>query len=265
MSLLIITGTIEIKNDDIFNLTIKDTATRLIQYLNALEYAICEYKTVDTIIFCDNSNYLYDYTELIDRAKQKNKNLEVLSFLGNMKSVIENGKGYGEGEIMRYIFENSKYIHRYKSFFKLTGRLIVKNFDKINSSKKIGSRFIYYPKEMYGRKNSLVSTVFYKIDKSTYLDFFIEAYREVKDSKMEYLEVVFCKIIKKNSITCKSFHIFPDISGYSGSTGLKYDLSRKKILIENIINLLGLHNIKPNLFKSLLYKIIFFLKNKNRF
>lgn len=260
MSLLIITAAIEIKTDDIYILKIKDTNVRLNQYLDSLNYAINEYKTVETIIFCDNSNYLHDYRMLIEKAKLKGKNLEVLSFSGDIKSVINQGKGYGEGEILSYIFKNSKYIHNFESFYKLTGRLTVKNFDKINSYKNNENTFIYYSKDMYGIEDSLVSTVFYKANKNTYMDYFINAYKDVKDSEMKFLEVVFCQIIKNYAITCRSFNTFPVISGYSGSTGLKYDQSNKKILLENILNLLGLHNTKTNFFKQLLYKTIFFIK-----
>lgn len=260
MSLLIITATIEVKGNDVFSLTIKDTDVRLKQYLNALSYAIDEYKTVTTIIFCDNSNYKYDYNELYKQAKLKGKKLEVLNFSGDIQSVLNQGKGYGEGEILSFIFKNSKYVYNYESFYKLTGRLIIKNFDIINRSVNNANNFIYYSNKIFGTEHSWVSTIFYKANIKTYKEYLINVYTEVDDYNMRYLEMVFCKALSDNYIRSRSFNIFPKISGYSGSSGLLYDLSFKKLFLENLFNFVGLHDMDYSKHKELLCNIIGFAK-----
>lgn len=260
MSLLIVTSAIDIKRDDIFSLNIKDTEVRLNQYIEALKFAINHYKTIDAIIFCDNTHYEYDFSDLIELAKKNNKKLEVLSFLGDVQSVVDYGKGFGEGEILKHVLSNSKIVNRYDSFYKLTGRLIIKNFDEINLKTYDQNNFVFYSKDMYGTKYSFVSTVFYKVNISIYLESFIDAYKQVNDVKEKYLEVVFYDVIVNKKIKCKSFKVFPEISGYSGSTGIRYDLSKAQLFLENKVNLLGMHNVKSNWFKIMFFKSYYFLK-----
>lgn len=260
MSLLIITAAIEIRRNDIYSLNIKDTDVRLQQYLDALTYALKNYKNISAVIFCDNTNYIYDYSDVNKLAEENNKKLEILSFLGDVQSVVDCGKGYGEGEILQYIFKNSELLCKYESFCKLTGRLIVKNFNEINLHNG-DNRFIYHSGKMYGTEYSYVSTVFYKINRNTYLKYFINAHQNVKDMEKKYLEVIFFQVLINNSIESRSFNTFPVISGYSGSTGDQYDLSDIKLFMEKTFNFLGLHNVQSNTFKNMIINCITFVKN----
>ena len=44
-------------------------------------------------------------------AKNFNKHLEILLFVGNNES-YKYGKGWGEGKIIEYVFKNSKVLHK---------------------------------------------------------------------------------------------------------------------------------------------------------
>lgn len=63
--------------------------------------------SINTIVFCENSNTSYDFVKISELAKNEGKTLEVLVFDGNQGS-YQYGKGYGEGRIIEDAINNSK-------------------------------------------------------------------------------------------------------------------------------------------------------------
>ena len=57
MNVLILTAAINIENKNIPNTVLTDTQARLQQYISSIEFAVDNYKTISTIIFCDNIYY----------------------------------------------------------------------------------------------------------------------------------------------------------------------------------------------------------------
>jgi hypothetical protein len=68
---LLITGSIDLKQVQTPSTVIRDTGKRLKQYLDAIEYAIDHYTEVETIIFCENTNFDFNYTPLREKAEKK--------------------------------------------------------------------------------------------------------------------------------------------------------------------------------------------------
>lgn len=122
---LIITGCIQ-PNPNIPYLILKDSTVRLRQYINCIEFYILN-SCFDIIIFGENSAYFYNDKILKEMAFSKRKEFEWLSFLGDQDMVLKRGKGYGEGEIIKYVLLNSKFKSDITCFFKVTGRLQVVN------------------------------------------------------------------------------------------------------------------------------------------
>ncbi len=252
MNVLIITGAIDIQNSDIPYTQLTETNQRLKQYLESLEFAIENYTSITHIIFCDSTNYAFDYSPIVERARQQNKVLEIHSFSGDKEKVRKQGKGYGEGEIMNYLLEHSEVLKKCDYFYKLTGRVIVKNFDALHQP-SVDSHFLcYHTIDEEGK--SLVSTVFYKISKEMYLHRLREAYQEVNDGQGHYLEKVYYQKLK--DIDLKSFKTYPIVSGISGSTGMRYDLSPNRLLIERFLNAIGARDMKLNFWTSSILKMI---------
>ena len=98
---LIITGCIQ-PNPNIPYLILKDSTVRLRQYINCIEFYILN-SCFDIIIFGENSAYFYNDKILKEMAFSKRKEFEWLSFLGDQDMVLKRGKGYGEGEIIKYV------------------------------------------------------------------------------------------------------------------------------------------------------------------
>jgi hypothetical protein len=227
---LIITGTVSPSND-VYALKLKNQNERMEQYISSIRYYILNTK-IKNIIFCDNSNtYSNEIDNLKEIARTKNKNFEYLYFLGNTQKVIEQGKGYGEGEIINYILDNSQIIKYIKTIIKVTGRIKVKNLNLLlNLSKKN----INYFNTIYTNLN-ICDTRIYIINIEDYKKYFINGYKNVDDRNRHWLEHEFKDIIKKNNIKYKLFPILPNIDGISGSTGEKYKDS-KKYYIKKILS-----------------------------
>lgn len=231
---LIVTGCIS-PNEKVFCLSLKNSNDRLIQYIESIEYYI-EKTNIKKIIFCDNSNF---YSKKVDEleilAKKYNKKFEYLTFKGNVKKCITQGKGYGEGEIIKYIYNNSLIFKSCKYFMKVTGRLKVTNIDLILRIIKKKNNYFDYT------LHNKCDTRFYFISKSDYKEYFIDAYFNVNDKKKIYLEHVFRKILDKNDINYSLFPIMPKIVGISGSSGMKYKDSVIKYYIKYFLIKIGLY------------------------
>ncbi|MCL2416961.1 MAG: alpha-1,2-fucosyltransferase [Bacteroidales bacterium] len=234
---LLITGAIDISNFSVPFVKITDLKERLQQYLESLEHAINHYFEVDHIVFCENTNYKHDYSELQEKAKKRGKELEILTFQGNYEMIEKKGKGYGEGEIIKYALNHSAILSQSDCFYKLTGRVAVANMDRIMRSTKSVNAFIFSP---FHERNfdKYTRTLFYKVSTSFYKQKLLNAYLAVDDSQDMYLEHVFFDKLKDTPI--KSFRIYPKLIGISASDGkTSYALSRKELFRSRLFSKFG--------------------------
>lgn len=233
--LAIITGTIR-PGAQVGQLVLKNETERLQQYKDALWFTI-QSKAFSKIVFCENSNYGTEcFTDLKEEADKYAVELELLSFAGNSEAVLKHGKGYGEGEIMDYVFANSSLLQGELSFVKMTGRLKIVNikeiFKKIDSGKcyfNIPNRTIrdYYDTKLY----AMPTNVFDK--------YFRNVYDKVKDDEGIYLEKVYTRILTEKRIYVRNFPRYPRVIGTSGSLGYDYGYTEWKCRIRDIISFFG--------------------------
>ena len=228
---LIITGCVKPPQDG-YRIKLLDSNEREAQYIKSLEYYITK-TNIKNIVFCENSNYKLknDINKLIS-----NKNFEFLSFEGNQEKSVRYGKGYGEGEIMQYAFENSKLISRTNYIAKVTGRLIVKNINTLVRFANQSNGYFWFMGTSGGVQ--WVNTRFYMMPKKLYMDVFI-GYKEVDDRAGFDTELMFYHTIKNSQIEYRKFFVCPRIEGTSGTDGVKYNGS----VYKNIIDTVKLHTL----------------------
>lgn len=101
-----------------------DVGQRIRDYSESFEYWVNN-DFFQKIIFCDNSNHSLSFIHDIIRKTDSSKKIEILSYDGNANKNL--GKGFGEIEILEYIYANSHIIHPEDIIYKLTGRYIIKN------------------------------------------------------------------------------------------------------------------------------------------
>ena len=157
---------------------ITDPETRLFQLCCSV-VSWSQVEGIEKMILCDNSAPNYNFQALTDMVSQAGKTLEILTFLGDRKQVAMRGKGFGEGEIIKHVFENSRLIKKCDSFYKITGRVFISNFNEIHKTHLRVKKVFENPVPSYGRKikkifvylfhksrhkRGTVQTIFYKCD-----------------------------------------------------------------------------------------------------
>lgn len=213
---MILVMTATVKPAKISQLCLTDTEIRLKQYCTALNYYINS-KKFDRIVFCDNSDYPYEYKQERQLAQRKHVQLEILKFKSSYGCIEQYGKGYGEGEILKYVMLNSHLMKSEDYFYKVTGRLIVRNLDFLVKKNNKTARF---DRNLYSFKS--LDTRFWGINKEVYIRYLMESYKKVNDNKGNYIEMVYKKEMEKANIQYKPFRAFPLIEGYSGTIGKVY-------------------------------------------
>lgn len=238
--LAIITGTIQ-PGADVGQLTIRNTEERLKQYIDSIQFFI-DSKAFSKIIFCENSGYGTQELKKLEAAAQKeNIQLELLSFVGNKEQLLVHGKGYGEGEIMKYVFSHSQIVKSEKTFVKITGRMKIVNIKKIVSYLKEGKTYFNIPNRTL---RALYDTRIYVMPVNQFKEYFINRYEEVRDDQGYYLEHVYTQILKEKRIIVTNFPRYPRIVGISGSTGNMYTYTEWKCKIKDIISFFGGYKVQ---------------------
>jgi len=263
MSILLLTGAIDLRKYNVPFTSFVDFDLRLRQYLQSIEYAIDNYSTIDKIVFCENTCYDFDFSILSKKAESKGKKFEYLTYQGNYDQIQKLGKGYGEGEIIEHALEYSHLLKTGSSFYKLTGRLIVKNMNLLIKTTHTGNAFIFKQKEISDRPANYFETYFYKVDIALYKQYLIKAYLFCNDNEHKHLEHVFYD--KLSGLPLRSFKLQPLVSGMLGSTGELYDTNFKKSLIEKFYFATGIYNFKKTIAEIIFSKILVQLLNLKRF
>lgn len=218
IDLLILTSCIQPPKQDFLKLV--NTDQRLEQTLTCVKFYI-DSSAFQRIIICDGSNYQLDNTGISEYAAKHNVKLEILTFNQDFEKVAEFGKGYGEGEIMKYIVRNSILYKESSFFIKITGRLRIKNIKEITvKMKSMHTYFNIFPSRYIG----CVDTRIYGIGTNLYEELFLDVYKQVDDRNRRSYEFCFTDTIKQNSLDITCFPEVPQIEGISGTNNKAYKL-----------------------------------------
>ncbi len=227
---LVMTGCIA-PPENVYTLYVTDHEIRKEQYKDAILFYI-KYTKIRKIIFCDNSE-----ADEIDGLKQcaenYHKEFEWLSCKGNIERICEKGKGYGEGEILKYILDNSYIIRNCDTIVKVTGRIQVRNLNSILVHTHIHNN--YFNIYIDEKGNKFADTRFFIIKIKDFKDVLLNEYKNVDDKNKVTLEVCYANKIIKENMQYQNFPICIDYEGVSGSSGIIYHLSKKEKYLYNII------------------------------
>lgn len=217
-----------------------DPLERELQYLESLSFFIRE-TPFQRIIICDGSGYAYPKWTL-ELAAEHEKQLELLSFEGNKEAMGKHGKGYGEGEIMKYVLAKSRLMPQAEGFLKITGRLKLVNVEEI--LRRADHRKNYFMPISLIRPRWLlpvaarpcVEVQVYYATKAFFRDVLLDAYLNVSDDKKYFLEHAYHDAIAASQVKVQCFPMAPEITGVSGSNGwpLKERPYWKRLLIRGI-------------------------------
>jgi hypothetical protein len=184
------------------------------------------------LVICDSSNF--DFSEL---ALQNfpNKKIECLHFQADSEMVSIHGKGYGEGEIIKFALAHSSVLKNHEYFAKCTAKLWVENFHACiaewNGSFLCRGAF----DNVFSLKPTVfdhIDTRFYLVSKKFYFQFLINAHHDVGGSSGKSIEDIFKEVLMKNMIQRFIFRSPPIVGGVGGGTGKYYNTRTTKQLKE---------------------------------
>lgn len=209
-TVILLTGCINPNGMPFTQLT--NTSERQKQYVDAIHYYINQ--TNIHIVFCENSNT--DISPLFNNAHDR---LEILTFHGNQNK--QRGKGYGETEIIEFALHHSSFIHENSIIIKITGRLIINNIHQIINTLKYDFDFVtcLFHSDLKFAESRIFcgTTAFYKE--------FLKNKELMNDSEGIFFEHVLSSTVLESSLRFRPFTEEPLITGISGSTGEKYQIS----------------------------------------
>ena len=203
---------------------LKDEELRIFHTLESIEkwLEICPY---GKFVLCDGSGF--NFSSLV-ADKFKNANIECLFFNNDPHLIHMRGKGYGEGEIIRYALENSSYLSQSTWFAKCTAKLWVDNFQQCVA--QWNGRFLckaYFSNVFSFKKTSLeyIDTRFYLADQSFYMKYLSNAHLNLKMNDGLGIEEKFLEVVNRQDLKKILFRISPIVSGVGGGSGKYYNTS----------------------------------------
>ena len=206
-----------------------DVGVRENDYLEALEKWL---KFDFPIVFCENSNYNLDKIHALVK-KYPNKKVEILSFDGN-NYPRHLGKGYGEALIIEHAIKNSEIIKNSEYVVKVTGRLFIKNFQKIikNVYKQGEFYLLYFFPLLF--KNKFMKSELLIFNPEFFTKYFFKDMGKINDSGNVCFEHVLLKSAWAAGDDKKRIFLLnqiePIIDGYSGTFNTLYPAPKKNYL-----------------------------------
>jgi hypothetical protein len=188
--------------------------------------SIAEWLKIDPqiqMVICDGSGF--DFSDTVKNIFPA-ANIECIFFYNDAEKIKIHGKGYGEGEIIRYAIEHSKLMKKSEVFIKCTAKLWIANFNQCLL--QWNQQFIcgaYFAHVFSFKKTALkfIDTRFYISRKDFYLSHFSSAHIQLGNTGQS-IEDAFLDVILNKKIKHIFFRTPPVICGVGGGSG-KYHKS----------------------------------------
>jgi len=201
---------------------LKDTEERIRLAVQSVE----EWLKIDPqlpLVLCDGSSF--DFSELVSRRFPQAR-IECLPFENKQELVRQYGRGYGEGEIVRYAARHSKLIAQAGCFAKCSSKLWVENFRECaqqwNGRLLLKGVFLNVFTPFRKTVFSYVDTRFYIASIDSYQRYFENAHLQIGKKKGYGLENCFHDILLEQGIKQALFPVAPVIAGVGGGIGTYY-------------------------------------------
>lgn len=213
---------------------LKNTASRIHHALESVAEWLRTCPEI-SLVLCDGSGF--DFTELISLNFPSAK-AECLSFMNDELTILKRGRGYGEGEIVRYAIANSRTIQSSGAFAKCTSKLWVTNYLELiqfwNGSLMLKGVFQNVFSIRKAPVFDYVDTRFYVASVETYNRLFLNAHFSIDQKKGYGLEQCFTDILLAKELHSVLTPVAPVIEGIGGGIGRAYKNPLKRRLKERL-------------------------------
>lgn len=195
-------------------------------------------------VICDGSGF--DFSPLI-REHFPGLNIECIFFMNDPALIAKHGKGFGEGEIIRYALLHSEFLKNSDWFAKCTAKLWVDNF--LACVKEWNGQFLckaFFANAYSFKPTSLeyIDTRFYIITKDFYLNNFSDIYINLGINDGSSIEIEFLKKLRRLNLKNFLFRTDPIVSGVGGGSGKYYNTSFFRRMKEGVRSKLVARNPK---------------------
>ena len=174
-------------------------------------------------VLCDGSGF--DFQPMLPLSPSSAP-LEYLHFQNNVEQVKQLGRGYGEGEIVRYALDHSSLIQSAGCFAKCTSKLWVENFRDCmqpwNGRLLMKGVFDHVFSPHRTTTLAYIDTRFYAMDVQTYRHHFLHAHETIRVKEGYGLEESFRDIFLNERLQGCLMSPPPVICGVGGGTGTYY-------------------------------------------
>jgi hypothetical protein len=185
-----------------------------------------------SLVICDGSGF--DFSSIV-KEKFPQAKIECLFFITDQKAVQYHGKGYGEGEIIKYAMQHSAYLKQADYFAKCTAKLWVENFQECLNGwngkflcRATFSNVFSFKKTTFDH----IDTRFYLVSKDFYYQYLSSAHLDLGGTTGMSIEDVFRDVVLNNKMENVLFTNPPLIGGVGGGTGKYYNNSMTKKIKE---------------------------------
>lgn len=174
------------------------------------------------LVVCDGSGF--NFADVVAK-KFPNAEIECLAFVNDRERVLKQGKGYGEGEIVKYAVENSRFIRQSGVFAKCTGKLWVENFVRCLDAWRgpfMGKAHFDNVFSLRPTRMAYFDTRFYMVEVGFYKKYFMDAHLAVGGNSGLSIEDCFMEIVVSQQMKHILFREQPIICGVGGGSGKYY-------------------------------------------
>jgi hypothetical protein len=207
---------------------LKDTDERIRLTLESVAEWL-KIRPTSPLVICDGSSY--DFSKKIQHLFP-NAIIECLSFENDQNLVEKYGRGYGEGEIVRYALAHSQFIKSAGAFAKCSAKLWVSNFqsyaEQWSGSMLCTGVFLHVFSMIKKIKWLQIDTRFYICSVNYYNKYFSDCHFYLAKENEGDLEAAFKKTIKVNNLRSILSRVYPSISGTGGGIGVPYKINTNK-------------------------------------
>lgn len=206
------------------NVRLKDTSERLRLALESVTKWL-QMDPTQPLVLCDGSGF--DFAEHVSRLYPSAR-IECLHFENDRENIHRYGRGYGEGEIVRYALAHSKLIAAANCFAKCTSKLWVENYRKC--AEAWNGRFLCHGVFLNSfspfkkTRFAYIDTRFYIASVPFYRQYFENAHHRIgiRNEALFSLEDCFHEIAMENRMRGILMPNSPVICGVGGGIGHYY-------------------------------------------
>jgi len=176
-----------------------------------------------SIVICDATASSVLSPEELAAIRQLGVSVEQLAFQQDDALLAQRGKGFAEGQLIKFAVRNSQLLRQSGSFFKCTGKVFCRNFAAIAAliaRNNIGSMFWKLFESSLVDRN-LVDARFFYTSIGDFQRLVLPAYEQATETRIleHHLSVSLDSQLQRGT----SFR--PQLSGFSGATGNQYQES----------------------------------------